>query len=232
MVVEPKFYSNREDNMHCLQAAVMIVLNTLVGEAKWDEVNAMTEYEKGLYSWTPRAVVAMNEKIKGVKLISGLDYQEFARRGEEYLRGYMSQEWFEDQKQHASKDFKREQRAAKDCVSKNLFEQRVVLSDDIEDWLNNYLLIALVNAKMLSNQQGVAGHLVVVYSHKSDVFLLHDPGLPPHHAWSVPKEKFMSAFKGELILVPKGNVPIGMEVERNDSCPCGSGEKFKKCHGG
>ena len=24
----------------------------------------------------------------------------------------------------------------------------------------------------------------------------------------------------------------GLDVGRNDDCPCGSGKKFKKCHGG
>lgn len=31
---------------------------------------------------------------------------------------------------------------------------------------------------------------------------------------------------------PLGNVKLGLgEVGRNDPCPCGSGKKFKRCHG-
>ncbi len=27
------------------------------------------------------------------------------------------------------------------------------------------------------------------------------------------------------------NLPEGMRVGRNDPCPCGSGKKYKQCHG-
>ena len=35
----------------------------------------------------------------------------------------------------------------------------------------------------------------------------------------------------QLIPVNRYSGPLGANVERNASCPCGSGKKFKKCHG-
>lgn len=32
-------------------------------------------------------------------------------------------------------------------------------------------------------------------------------------------------------LLRSGQVVQGREAERNDPCPCGSGRKFKRCHG-
>lgn len=45
----------------------------------------------------------------------------------------------------------------------------------------------------------------------------------------------LPADLGEILGGPKppiGNVNLGLgEVGRNDPCPCGSGKKFKRCHG-
>ena len=69
MKIEPKFYKNWEDDNHCLQASAMMVLTTLNQETSWDEVNKLTQYEDGLYSWSCIAVMAFSEKIKGIRLM-------------------------------------------------------------------------------------------------------------------------------------------------------------------
>ena len=33
------------------------------------------------------------------------------------------------------------------------------------------------------------------------------------------------------VLRPEAPLQAGQEVGRNDPCPCGSGKKYKKCHG-
>jgi len=41
-------------------------------------------------------------------------------------------------------------------------------------------------------------------------------------------------FKAELkpvTIQPRFNQPAKSKVGRNDPCPCGSGKKYKKCHG-
>ena len=37
--------------------------------------------------------------------------------------------------------------------------------------------------------------------------------------------------KPQPVLEKKLVLPAGAEVNRNDPCPCGSGKKYKKCHG-
>jgi len=46
------------------------------------------------------------------------------------------------------------------------------------------------------------------------------------------KEKELAAlqFGGDDSIGPK-QVVAGQKVGRNDPCPCGSGKKYKKCHG-
>ncbi|MBI3305255.1 hypothetical protein HYZ80_02970 [Candidatus Parcubacteria bacterium] len=187
--------------MHCLQAAVMMMLNTLDGPVSWEEVNAMTKYEEGKYSWTPVAAVALAERIPGVKMMSNLDYHQLADRGEEYLREYWNPAWYQDQKQYASAGFAREQQFAKALVAKSLFEHRRITTDEIERLVVNNLLIAVVNANKLAGEPGAAGHFVVIYEDLGDALELHDPGLPPRPEWQVDKNAFMAAFQNEAIIV-------------------------------
>jgi preprotein translocase subunit SecA len=45
------------------------------------------------------------------------------------------------------------------------------------------------------------------------------------------KELGLSAGGGESVVKPKVRDAEGEKVGRNDPCPCGSGKKYKKCHG-
>ena len=36
---------------------------------------------------------------------------------------------------------------------------------------------------------------------------------------------------GEEAKMPATSIETGEKIGRNDPCPCGSGKKFKKCHG-
>lgn len=199
-----KFYKNFRDDNHCLQAALMMVLNT-VNRASWDEVNRMTQYEENLYSWTPAAVVGLAGRIPGSRLISGIDYGQFAERGEEYLKESMGQQWFELQQEHASPEFQKEQIAAKRLVEKGLTERKIIQKGDIEELLKRHLLIALVDAGKLTDQDWSSGHFVVIHDHDEESFYINDPGLPPRKNWRVDKEKLIEAFKDELIIVPWPN---------------------------
>lgn len=59
--------------------------------------------------------------------------------------------------------------------------------------------------------------------------------LPEHVCWYVfdPETKmFRRSCEGETTGMAFGRDPrTGAKVGRNDPCPCGSGEKFKRCHG-
>jgi preprotein translocase subunit SecA len=47
------------------------------------------------------------------------------------------------------------------------------------------------------------------------------------------RELDMARAAGGAAAASNGNAPrvTGDKVGRNDPCPCGSGKKFKKCHG-
>lgn len=201
----PKFYSNLPDNNHCMQACLMIILNTLVGKITWDEINKLTEYNDDLYSWSVVGAKVLADKISGARLISSsLDYKKFADLGEQYLKRVWKREWYDLQKRHASPNFLREHEAAKKLVVRGLSEyKKLVTKEEIKDYLKHGLIIALIDPHVVENTPGSSGHFVVVYANKNMNFLLHDPGLPPRKRWTVNQDVFMRAYKGDIIVIPK-----------------------------
>ncbi|HWZ82459.1 MAG TPA: hypothetical protein VNW47_07540 [Terriglobales bacterium] len=201
----PPFFGNKPDDNHCVQAAVLIVLNTLGFNKGWRFVEECTGYEDRRWTWYPTAAVAMNHLVPGTKVISTMDYRQFAARGEEFFREHNINQpgWFDIQKEHASEGFRNEQTAAKTLIAAGHFELRRLTLPNVERLLIDYFLIALVDSGLLAREGSTSAHSVVVYASEGDVFVLHDPGLPRRPALRVEKSVFMAAFKHELIAVPR-----------------------------
>ncbi len=182
----------------------MMALEVVGKPITWNKVNSMTDYTDNLYSWTPQAVVSISKLIPSVKLISNLDYREFAKNAEKYFKEINKNmpEWFELQKAHASPTFSKEQNAAQELIKLGLYSQKILTLKEFEDLLKNNILIAVVDAGQLASESWHAGHFVLVYS-SNGKFTIHDPGLPPKKAWRVDKKEFMKAYKNELIVIPK-----------------------------
>ena len=196
------FFPNWPDDNHCLQAAIMMILNTNDHPISWEKVNKITQYEDGLYTWSPAGVISLSERITGVRMVSNLDYEQFAARGEDFLKESWSDDWFKSQQLHASKHFEKEKTLTRKLIDKSLFKLKILKQEDIEQLLDGNLLIALVDAGRLVNQNYTAGHFVVVFDQDKDNFYIHDPGLPPQENWQVNKKDFTQAFRGDLIIVP------------------------------
>lgn len=203
MSKKPLFYSNKEDDMHCLQAVLLITLNSLGYQMTWEEADELTAFEPNLYSWTVVAASVISERIHGTRLVSNLDYKSFAEKGDEYLKGFLKREWYEDQKNHASIGFVREQKFAENFVSKGTYIHKQVSISDIEETLSmGGLVIALVNVRSLYGKKGTAAHFIVVYAEDNDNFIFHDPGFPSKRAARISKEAFKGALT-EIIQIPK-----------------------------
>ncbi len=200
----PKFYKNYVDNNHCLQAALMMVLNTLIGQVSWSTINKETNYNKNTYTWTPYGASILSKRIKGVVMYSILDYKKFALEGEKYLKKLWKNNgnWYSLQKQKASSGFKKEQKATQNFLKGNSFLNKNLTKEEIEALLKNNYLITLVDAGRTANQNWSSGHFVVVYDQDNQNFLMHDPGLPPRKNVSIPKDLFMNAFMSNTIAIP------------------------------
>ena len=53
------------------------------------------------------------------------------------------------------------------------------------------------------------------------------PGLPPGLGMSMEELQAMEGARPQIAQVKREAPKVG----RNDPCPCGSGKKYKKCHG-
>lgn len=199
----PVFYANWEDDNHCLQAAVMMALAYKGLPTDWDGVEKLTLYDPRYWTWTFFGARALAKKLGDIKIYSDLDYGEFAKRGEEYLKEYWAPDWYPVQKEHSSDGFKREQEAAKDFIENGTYvETDSITAADIDTLLDENVLIALLDVGLLEDDGEPRGHFVFVYDKNDDSYILHDPGLPPREAMEVDKEDFIKAL-GEVITIPR-----------------------------
>lgn len=202
MTKAPKFYPNF-DNNHCLQACCMMLLNSYFLPVSWKEIDHLTQYDPKLYTWTLYGVSALVSKVDPNKLFfyTGLDLKSFSNDGESYLAEYWSTKWYRLQKAHASPRFIKEQLVAKLIVDHNLFVQKRILSDDLDNFLRKGVVIALVSVGILYNEPGTSAHFVLLYNSTDTTYVLHDPGLPAKESINVDKRQFMKAFREDAIVV-------------------------------
>jgi hypothetical protein len=206
--VDPVFFGNYPDDNHCLQASLMMVLNTLDHPVQWDDVNAATEYQDGFYTWSIQGAAALAKYIPGVKLCSGFDYKRFATEGVAYLQRRWPRNWFEVQKEHASPGFVREQKAAAAFVASSS-QQQALSSDALFDALKEYLIVPLAQTDILYPGGPIGGHFILLYASDGDAAWIHDPGLPPYQAKKIPKKLIYLAGAYEQILIPHGGRKFG-----------------------
>ena len=72
-------------------------------------------------------------------------------------------------------------------------------------------------------EDSIAGHIIQMIPHLA----------APRYVERAPETQEIKESKGILEVAFKGGTPLkaGQKVGRNDPCPCGSGKKYKKCHG-
>lgn len=182
---------------------MMIVLQALTGRAFWEEVDNLTEYKDGLYTWDVVGTLALSKRIPGTRLITNFDYEQFVDRGEAYLKEVWPEDKFNVQKRMASSAFSKERLAASELLKKGLVTQKEIRKEDIYNLLSASMLIALVNATALTEEKGYNGHWIVIFGSNIHSYQIHDPGLPPKKNQKVPKSKFLRAFQQSLIVVPR-----------------------------
>jgi SEC-C motif len=234
MRLAPKFFPNQPDDNHCLQAAVLTVACATGHNLTADEVDNLTHYAPGRFSWAIRGATVLASLVSGARLKTMFDYQRFATEGEGYLRGIWSVEKLKLQRENSSPNFADEQKAVSDFLESGgmfdlvtSFDRKAVVAD-----LRQNLIISLVSAPMLYKQPVMTSHFIVLYgaSEAGNWLFLHDPGLPPKPTQRIEVEDFWKSFYTELIAVPHADIPFGKTFNVGDPCYCGSGKKFKDCH--
>lgn len=189
-----------------------MVLDTLLSQVVQPEViDKDTEYDANLWTWTICGAKALSQRLGNVRIVSGLDYHQFAEHGSEYLQKQWGEKRFGDQARHASPGFRKEKRLAVGFLNAGgVVEHLPITEEFIEELLPKNFVIAMVDWGILYDQRTSLSHYILMYSKAENdtQFLVHDPGLPPRRAQSIPREKFMTAFSQELIAVPQQPIEL------------------------
>jgi hypothetical protein len=195
------FYGNTPDGTHCFQAALRMVLKYFSPERDftWKELEIITAKPEGKWTWPIAAALWLEDNGFEVKFIETFDYDDFSKRGAEYLLETHGKEVTDAQV--AKSDIEQEMRLAKELAGKVSEEKRIATADDIRTLLSEgFLIIANVNSRVLRGKEGYSGHAVVVKGFNEDGFIIHEPGLPPienmqvdlalfEKAWAYPSEE-------------------------------------------
>jgi len=203
------FYPNTQDNTHCFQATFRMVLKFFWPEKEfsYEELDKITAKIEGLWTWQMAGLLWLNEHGFEVRDIEIFDYSQFAEQGGDYLIDFFGKEVGESQIRHT--DIKQEIKYAEIFAKKINSEVRIPTIKEILQLLeNDYVVICNVNSHTLNNNEGYAGHFVVIKGFTNDSLIVHDPGLPPQEnrmvdfntfekAWAYPSEKTKNimAFK-------------------------------------
>lgn len=234
MIIAPKFFEN-SDNNHCLQASVLMCVNSLGRKMSFKEIDELIGYNKSLYTWLIQATNQLQRMFSGVKLMSNLDYKKISVNAEKYLKNKWknSPEHYNDQKSHALSHFTNVQSSSKEFLENGGIYKKIskkCTKSQLSNFLKDNLVIMWVNWNKLYGQPGFKGHFIVVFSEEDSNFIIHDSGQPPQIDEKVKKDRLLEAGGSEFVLIPKGNSPIGKVINKNDMCYCNSGKYFKNCH--
>lgn len=194
------FYSNTSDDTHCFQAAIKMVLKFFWPEKEfsWEELEKITAKAPGLWTWPMAGMIWFKNNGFDIRNIEVFNYDEFIKKGGQYLIERYGKEVGEAQIKHS--DINQEIKYAEEFKNKIHTEEHIPTIEDIKQLLKKgYLVGCNVNAIALNKEIGYAGHFVVVKGYRDGELILHDPGLPTHEnrvvdfstfekAWAYPNE--------------------------------------------
>jgi hypothetical protein len=173
----------------------------------WEELDKITAKAPGMWTWTMVGLIWLQEKGLEIKNIEPFDYEKFIQTCGQYLIDEFGEEVGNEQIKHCHID--QEVEAAKKFIKTINTKKEISSVEEIKELLlNEYLIIVNLNAVVLDEKVGYAGHFVVIKGFDEQGFILNDPGLPGienrkvnfdifEKAWAYPNEKAKNvmAFK-------------------------------------
>lgn len=163
------------------------------------QLEQLTGFKKGLWTWPMRGVLSMIDMGFTVRDIEDFDYAAVGRDAKTYLRTIYGDKAAAKQIEHS--DIPNVELSAREFAGRVEPERSIPEKHDIERFLRDgYVIITLINAKVLNGNHGYIGHIVVLFRVSSSSVWMHDPGLPPRpnrrvswkvfkRAWGYPDEK-------------------------------------------
>lgn len=183
--------------MRCMVAAYRSIVQYFTGKRlSWEQADELTGYKDGQAAWTLGALTKMVAMGFDIRMIEHFDYRAYAEQGEAYLRhAYPAREvdwWL------AHSNIRDIQPLIPEFLKTVHWEQRRPHLQDIDDLLaDGRLVFVTLNSYALNDSPGYASHALLIIDNEDGSYIAHDPGLPPHPARKIPREKLWSAMGGD-----------------------------------
>ena len=190
-------YFKQSDNTQCFQACLKMVLKYFFPEKDFtfEELDKISHKLKDKWTWFCAALPEIKKMNLKIKQYSTFDYNIFVKKGVDYIRETYDEEAAETIIEMSDIDYEIEN--TKKYLKEQIFEFKESSFEDVEKWFKeNYVIILLINAKIINNLPGYGGHFVVLTGFDKDNVFVHDPsikhGSPNRKA---EKDLFVKAWK-------------------------------------
>lgn len=190
------FFAN-PDETHCFQACLKMILKYYFPEKdySWEELDKITQKIPKKATWSEAGYLYLAENNFDVVYIRQIDIKRFLQQGLKYLQEEYGKEVREYIKKYG--DIKQGVEIFKTFANHPQIkcENRIPKKGDVKYYLSkSYLIICLVNWKMLYHKKGYGGHFVLVFGFDGKKIYFHDPGLPGIKNWVVNVGEFLKAL--------------------------------------
>jgi len=153
----------------------------------------MSKKQPGKGTWWFPMIAELKRLDIDITYIEAFDYQEYFLEGSGYLEAFYGKEtaaWF-----IAKSNINDVRSAIPEFLAGTDLINRPATMKDIIDLLDDgWLVGAEINTKILLKQAGFNGHMVLIYAHKDNAFIVHDPGLPAKPHRLIDKQKFSQSW--------------------------------------
>lgn len=189
------FFGNTDDNTHCYQAVIRMMLNYYLPQEdfSWEKLDKMSAKKKDKWTWPTQMLLNLKKEGFDIIVIDPFDFKTFVQRGEPFLLELWGKEMGEAQIHNS--DIEHERALFRLYEKAITAEQRAPTLNDISQLLERgYLIECNINSRILNEQEGYAGHSILIYGMDAHSIYLHDPGLPHHPHRKVSKALFTKAW--------------------------------------
>jgi hypothetical protein len=173
------FFANTPDDTHYVQAVFKMALKYFLPnkDFSWKQLDEMTQKQTGKGTWWFPAVARLNQMGLETTYIEKFDYAQYYAQGDDYMRAFYGHEigdWF-----LRNSNIAKVKKLIPEFLASRHVETRAAMLHDINDFLNQgWLVGAEINVRVLQNQSGFNGHMILIHSRQDNNYIVHDPGLP------------------------------------------------------
>lgn len=192
-----KFRPNHPDELHCVPCSVGMLLEGLANiSLSESELETMCGFVPGQEVWQFQWMHEVANRGFKITSVDDFDPKAFISDPRTELLRQTEDAAVVDRVFEVS-DVVGQIPLVRACLDHPLitFEKRVPTLEELSATLDDAsAVLTNVNARALSDKDGYAGHVVLMYRGAGDDLILEDPGPPSHEHMAVDRDKFLKAW--------------------------------------